>query len=75
MLLVRDPYGATTYSGDWRHDDSANWSVNAKTEAKDNTGLDPTSTANVNLGLFVMPLDDSLKSGSNGCFDRIQIVH
>jgi hypothetical protein len=52
VVLMRDPNGASGYTGDWKSDDVA-WTSDNK--AKVPYGVDPTATAWKNKGFFVLP--------------------
>lgn len=60
--MVRNPWGTSTYSGTWKHDD-ANW---ATWKSKVTNGVDPT-TANTD-GIFFVSSDDFIK-----VFEKFQI--
>ena len=51
MILMRNPWGTTSYTGPWRHDDP-NWTASKAAQVP--FGIDPrTSNAD---GIFTMPL-------------------
>lgn len=66
MLLLRNPWGRTSYSGAWKKTD-ANWNTDTKTQAATAyPGFDPV--AFYDLGFFVMPISEVM---SAKCLDDI----
>jgi hypothetical protein len=65
VVLMRDPNGASGYNGDWKSSDSE-WTSGNK--AKVPYGVDPTATAWINKGFFVLP-ETAFAKGS-GASDR-----
>ena len=67
LLLARNPWGSTYYSGDWKHNDSR-WTTANKARVPYNLGDDVVANTN---GLFVIPIEKLI---NNICFDGIDIA-
>ena len=71
MLLMRNPWGTTDYSGPWHHGDAA-WTSALKTQVP--FGLDPTTSHND--GIFVMPMSTfGQTANSYNCIYNYEIAH
>ena len=66
-MLARNPWGYSTYNGDWKHDDPK-WTTEYKSLVPYGLGDDVTSNLN---GLFVIPVE---KLKNSQCFDGIDIT-
>ena len=69
MVMVRNPWGMSTYTGDWNAEDSS-WTQDLIDQVPHN--IDPTASA-ADDGIFVAP-KEYLRS-SYKCMDEISIVH
>ena len=65
VVLMRDPNGASGYTGDWKSTD-AEWTADNK--AKVPYGVDPTATDWKNKGFFVLP--STMFAKGTGASDR-----
>jgi hypothetical protein len=72
LVLMRDPSGTSPYSGDWSKDDSTRWSTSTKASVP--FSVDPTSSADYEMGYFVVPLTKFAYDGtqSNRCLSYVQ---
>lgn len=69
MVMLRNPWGVTYYSGTWDYDD-ANWTDDLVTYVP--WSIDPR-TSNTD-GIFVMEISDFVNTGIN-CINDFQISH
>jgi hypothetical protein len=71
MLLMRNPWGSTDYSGTWNHAD-VNWTDALKAQVP--FGIDPTTSHND--GIFTMPMS-TFGNTANGysCIYNYEIAH
>ena len=68
MYMIRNPWGVTSWEGDWSYSDS-NWNSNFKSQVP--FSVDPTNRSQtVDDGIIIMEDKDFLR-----CFDDWQIGH
>ena len=67
MLLMRNPWGQSSYSWDW-HSGDKRWTKDLIKQVP--LGLDPTDIAESDMkGYFVMPIEGMLKE--NNCLEQV----
>lgn len=69
LLMFRNPWGQTGYTGTWSKDD-ANWTDELVAQVP--FGLDPRTEAEAD-GIFVTPLSNII--GTNGCIEDVGVAH